>query len=228
VKPSCEFDRFGLPEVPGGWMRQSVDLGARTIELIRPAVPDEFLEDPAVLEANRRDDYMPYWSYLWPASAPMARALQMAPWSRGTAVLELGSGVGLVGLAALAAGHDVTFSDYDETSLSVCRANAAMNGLGAAKTLRLDWRSPVDQHFPVILGCEVTYERRNHAPLRLLDQMLAPGGCCWIGDPGRSQAPRFYEAAVGHGYRVTVRDEHLVEREFKGEPEFRIFELRRD
>ena len=26
-------------------------------------------------EANLRDDYMPYWSYLWPAAQPMARRI---------------------------------------------------------------------------------------------------------------------------------------------------------
>ncbi|REJ96793.1 MAG: hypothetical protein DWQ29_00635, partial [Planctomycetota bacterium] len=121
----------GLPEIPGGWTRQTIDLGWRTIELVQPATPDCFLDEPSVLEANRRDDYMPYWTYLWPASVPMARVLKTASWPPGTEVLELGSGIGLVGLAAKARGWQVTFSDYDETSLALCRVNAERNSLGA-------------------------------------------------------------------------------------------------
>lgn len=217
-----------LPSVPGGWMRDVVDIGSRRIELLRPAQPDEFLEDPQVLEANRRDDYMPYWSYLWPASVPMARALAHAPWPSGTPVLELGSGVGLVGISALARGWRVTFSDYDETSLTACRVNAARNGFLDVETLKLDWRQPLPRRFPVIIGCEVIYEARSHDPiLDLIDAMLAEDGCCWIGDPNRSQAPKFYDKALRSGWHVTVRDVEGRECEFPSGRDVHIFELRR-
>jgi len=219
---------LALPPVPGGWTRQTIDVGFRTIDLVLPAVPDKLLDDPEVLEANRRDDYMPYWSYLWPASAPMSRALIHADWLPGTRVLELGSGIGLVGLAALARKWDVTFSDYDDTSLELCRQNALRNDLPDPALLKLDWRQPADLQFPVILGCEVIYERRNHEPiLDLLQQMLAPGGVCWIGDPGRSQAPRFLDTAAARGWQIA-----LINADCQRVPEYRqqfcIFELRRD
>lgn len=206
----------------------TVDLGERVIDLILPAVPDRFLDDPDVLEANRRDDYMPYWSYLWPAAVPMARALAHATWPAGTRVLELGSGVGLVGLAGLAQGWDVVFSDYDETSLSVCRENARHNGLPTPRLLRLDWRVPVEERFPVIVGCEVIYDWKNHEPiLNLLERMLAEDGVCWIGDPVRSQAPKFYALARERGFEVTVRDGAGSEVEFPVTGDLQIFELRR-
>lgn len=217
-----------LPEIPGGWATLAVDVGERVIDLILPSVPDRFLDDPDVLEANRRDDYMPYWSYLWPAAVPMARALAHADWPAGTRVLELGSGVGLVGLAALARGWEVVFTDYDETSLAVCRVNAQRNGLPVPRTLRLDWRSPVDERFPVILGCEVIYDAKNHAPiLNLLERMLADDGVCWIGDPVRSQAPKFHALAQERGFHVRVRGENGRERPTSATGALQIFELRR-
>lgn len=217
-----------LPDVAGGWTTDVVDLGFCALELVRPALPDALLDDPLVLEANRLDDYMPYWSYLWPAAVPMARSLAHAAWPPGARVLELGSGIGLVGLAALARGWDVTFSDYDETSLALCRLNALRNGFPAARTLRLDWRAPTSLQFPVILGCEVIYERRNHAPiLDVLDRMLAPAGCCWIGDPGRTQAPPFCELARSRGYAVAMRDERGALRSAYRQ-QFCLFELRRE
>lgn len=222
------IDHQHLPSVPGGWTTQSIDVGFRSLDLVLPAVPDKLLDDPDVLEANRRDDYMPYWSYLWPASGPMARALIHAGWLRGTPILELGSGIGLVGLAALALGWDVTFSDYDDTSLQLCRLNALQNNLPDPHLLKLDWRHPSDRQFPVILGCEVIYERRNHEPiLELLENMLAPGGVCWIGDPGRSQAPRFLETAHSHGWHISLLDgDGSMLNEYR--QQFCIFELRRN
>lgn len=225
---SLESQASSLPPVPGGWTQQSIDIGFRTIELVLPAVPDKLLDDPGVLEANRRDDYMPYWSYLWPASAPMSRCLVHAGWPPGTRVLELGSGIGLVGLAALACGWDVTFSDYDETSLELCRQNAERNSLTGPNLLKLDWRQPADVQFPVILGCEVIYERRNHEPiLDLLERMLAPDGVCWIGDPGRSQAPRFLEAVAARGWKLALIDSDGG-RVSEYRQQFCIFELRRN
>jgi predicted nicotinamide N-methyase len=218
-----------LPNIPGGWTTLTVDVGPRVIDLVLPAKPDDFLDDPAVLEANRRDDYMPYWSYLWPAAVPMSRALSHAGWPSGTRVLELGSGVGLVGLAAMARGWDVTFSDYDETSLLVCRWNARRNGLPDPPVLRLDWRDPPAEQFPVIVGCEVIYDAKNHEPiLNVLEQMLAPGGVCWIGDPCRSQAPKFFELALRRGFGVVVRNEAGRVVACPVESGLQIFELRRE
>ncbi len=215
-----------LPEIPGGWSTRRVDVGWREFELALPAVPDKFLDDPAVLEANRRDDYMPYWSSLWPAAAPMSRVLPTAAWERGTRMLELGSGIGLVGLAALACGWDVTFSDYDELSLLLCRHNAERNGFPGAKTFWLDWRRPAGPQFPVILGCEVIYEAKLHEPvLDVIQALLAPRGCCWLADPGRSQAPRFYEQALARGFRVVVRDEAGRARPTVTRGDFQVFEL---
>lgn len=217
-----------LPEIPGGWKPLKVDLGWRLLELILPGEPDRFLDDAAVLEANRRDDYMPYWSYLWPAAEPFAGVLKGAPWPLGSEVLDLGSGVGLSGVALLARGDRVVFSDYDAQSLLLCRHNAVRNGFADPETLFLDWRSPTDRRFPVITGCEVTYEARNHAPLlALLDRMLADEGVAWIADPGRFHAPAFHRLARDAGYRVRVLDRELVERPEPLSNAFQIMELRR-
>ena len=54
----------------------SVEIGGRAIRIVRPADPDQLLDDPAVLEWNRRDDYMPYWAYLWPGAYLLAESLQ--------------------------------------------------------------------------------------------------------------------------------------------------------
>jgi predicted nicotinamide N-methyase len=208
---------------------QRIPVGDGEIDLVQPAVPDAFLDDPAVLAANRRDDYMPYWSYLWPAAATMADALSRAGWPAGAEVLELGCGVGLVGVAALQQGWRVTLSDYDPVSVDCALLNAARNGVRELATgLVLDWRTPLDRRWPYIIGCEVTYEARNHSVLlSLLEAMLASDGVAWFGDPGRSQAPHFVAQALGRGFHVRVLDEELQSRGHETGTLFQIMEIRK-
>lgn len=184
-----------LPEIPGGWTSRDFVLARRTFHVTLPASPDAFLDDPDVLAANRRDDYMPYWSYLWPTSLETAVAVLDHDWPAGTSALEIGAGIALTGQAALARGMRVAFSDYDRRALDLALHNARQNGLEAgAEGLFLDWRQPIDRQFPVIFGTDVIYEKANHLPiLGLLEVMLARDGEAWITDPGRHQAAAFLE-----------------------------------
>jgi predicted nicotinamide N-methyase len=177
-----------------------------------PAVPDAFLDDPQVVEAHERDEYMPYWAYLWPASLPLAEAVLRQPWPMGTRVVEVGAGIGVVGLAALAAGYDVTFTDYDPLAVELAMANAHRHGFTQARGAVVDWRSPPAWQFPVILACELLYEDRNHEPLLALTRdWLMPGGVAWFGDGGRMRAERFCAMLPDFGLRYEVFDE-------RGEP----------
>ncbi len=166
-------------------------------------------------ERPQRSD-IPFWQYLWPAALSMARLVYANDWSaeelangEKLRALELGAGVGLVGLAGLAAGLHVTFSDYQDPALAVAAHNARQNGFAetAFETQRLDWNAPSPRRFPVILGCEVIYEEPIHEPiLNVLEEMLAPGGVAWLGDPGRSQLPRFIAKAERQGYGVEIQN----------------------
>ena len=197
-----------LPAIPGDWTTREIVVKGKTYRLTLPAQPDAFLEDPDVLAAHERDDYMPYWSYLWPAAHAMASAVARHRWPAGTEVLEIGAGVGLVGLVALAHGLDVTISDYDQTAVDVALYNARLNGFPEAKGLCLDWRDPPRRRYSLSLGCDVVYELRNHEPiLGLIETMLAEGGTCWLGDGGRQVAAQFIDSARRRGFHVELQDE---------------------
>jgi predicted nicotinamide N-methyase len=159
-----------------------------TIRLLRPADPDRLLNDPDVLDRNRRDDYMPYWAYLWPGAYLLAEAVAREPWTPGAEALEIGCGLGLAGLVGLAAGLRVHFTDYDEAPLQFVRESAEANGFGPERftTRRLDWRSLPDEQYPVILGADVLYERPL-VPLvsNLIHRMLAPDGVALVAGPYR-------------------------------------------
>lgn len=214
VPPNCDT----LPSIPGGWTTRDVVVAGRTIRLTLPASPDAFLDDPVVIAEHERSGYMPYWGYLWPASLEMAAAVLRHDWPPGLAALEIGAGIGLTGLAALSAGLDVSFSDYDAQAVELALYNARQNGWPHARGLLLDWRHPARQRFPLIIGCDVIYEKQNHAPiLNLLEAMLTPDGQCWLADPGRHQADAFFANARRRGFHCDLRP--LPREPFPGRPD---------
>lgn len=225
--PKLTDDISELPLIPGGWKTEVYQIDGRELSIFRPADPDQFLDDPDVLSANQSTDYMPFWAFLWPAAVKMASAIKSAPWKPGSSLLELGAGLGLVGLSAMQRGDVVTYSDYDLTALHLCRANARKNSLPDPPVLQLDWREPIEAMFDVIVGCEVTYDAPMHSViLDLIDVMLARDGYCWLGDPGRYQSPFFYQLALDRGFQVRIFNEKLIPINVPSSEGFQIFELR--
>ncbi|QDT31608.1 class I SAM-dependent methyltransferase [Thalassoglobus polymorphus] len=226
--PELSDDLSTFPEIPGGWRLEEYNIGESTISLHRPIDPDLFLDDEDVAAANVRNDYMPFWAYLWPAAVKMSKAILKAPWSPDDSVLELGSGLGLVGLAAMSRGDRITFSDYDPTALFMCRKNALENGFEDPPVMQLDWREPKSEQFDAIFGCEVTYDAPIHSVLLdLLNLMLKPNGLCWLGDPGRYQSPKFYQLALDYGFEVRIFNEDFKAIEVPSSEGFQIFEIRK-
>src|SRR5947209_6995398 len=154
-------EHAGSPDT-GPVVTSEIRVGGGSVVVVRPADPDRLLDDPAVHARNRRDDYMPYWAYLWPGAFLLAEAVAREPWEAGTPALEIGCGLGLAGLVGVARGLRVTFSDYDRAPLEFVARSAAANGFDPSSfaTRRLDWRDPPDGRLPLILGADVLYERR--------------------------------------------------------------------
>lgn len=210
--PSPEFVETPLAAIPDRQV-EPVIIDRFTFEVERPADSYALLDDPVVREAHERDEYMPYWADLWPASRMLAKAVAKEDWSAyprtgdQLEALELGCGLGVPGLTALACGLRVTFSDYDVTALRFAANNARRNKLYDFKTLPLDWRCPpTDLRFPVILGADLTYETRNIDPLvKLIRQLLLPGGVCLLTDQDRAPAPLLREALGYAGLRYEQR-----------------------
>ncbi|MFO1023251.1 MAG: 50S ribosomal protein L11 methyltransferase [Planctomycetales bacterium] len=215
LKAYCEEE---LPPFPGGWKTYPYKIVGHDFPILAPAQPDALLDLPEVLEANRKDDYMPYWGFLWPTSLDMSKAILQSRKKPDGDVLELGTGVGLVGIAALRAGWPVIFTDYDETSVRLALLNAERNGFAEPRGCLLDWRAPFATEYKLILGCDLIYERQTHEPmLTVLQSMLAADGECWLADPGRHQADHFLKRAKEEGYKI---EHQAIEREpFPSRPE---------
>jgi predicted nicotinamide N-methyase len=186
----------------------SIEFDGRAFQLVRPADPDQLLDDPLVVDWNRHDDYMPYWAYVWPAAYLLAQGVAREPWYEGPGdssaveALEIGCGLGLAGLVAVARGLRVRFTDYDQASLEFVVRSAVENGFDPARfsTGLLDWRELPDERYSVILGADVIYEARL-VPLvaGLLGRMLAPGGLGLLASPYRVAAKEFPTALAEVG-----------------------------
>ena len=201
-----------LPEIPGGWSESTLTLAGRTFQMTLPASPDEFLDSADVQARHSRDGFMPYWPYLWPAAHSMANWILQRDWDAGARVLEIGAGIGLVGLAMLSKGLAVTLSDYDQTAVDLALHNARKNDFAQARGLLLDWRNPPDVSFPIVVGCDVLYEGDNHDPvLELLNRVLCADGVCWIGDPGRQHSAAFCRRAAKSGFHVRLLSDECFE-----------------
>jgi predicted nicotinamide N-methyase len=194
--------------LPGGWTQRTLPIGRQTFVLRVPANPDAVLDCLEAAHPTAQPHYVdPYWARLWPAAEHLARAVIECPPSAAPRVLELGCGSGLVGIAALAAGRQVTFSDYVPLAVELALENARANGFVHAQGMILDWRQPHAAQYDWIVGADLLYDRQNLGPLlTLLDHMLAPTGQAWFGDAGRSPAGEFVQAASARGWLVTLYD----------------------
>ncbi|HZV07253.1 MAG TPA: methyltransferase [Gemmataceae bacterium] len=200
-----------MPETPlealGGLIREQVIIEDRTFVISRPGESDRLLDHPSVRSAFAADEYMPYWADLWPAARMLAKAILRETWPPGLRALEVGCGLGLPGITALAMGLRVTFSDYDATALRFAADNARVNGFHSFDTLQMDWRYPPDDlQFPLLLASDLIYEMRNVAPLvALIQKMLEPGGVCLLTDQDRVPSHVLRDTLTAEGLPFTTK-----------------------
>jgi predicted nicotinamide N-methyase len=130
----------------------------------------------------------PYWAFAWAGGQALARyVLDNAEAVHSKSVLDLGSGSGLVGIAAMKAGaRSVLSADIDIYAAAAIALNAQANDV--AITATTDDLIGHDGDWDVILIGDMCYER----PLaeKLLTWLRARKGAALLGDPGRSYFPK--------------------------------------
>lgn len=161
-----------------------------------------------LLSALPHDSEIPYWAILWDSALWLGRWLWANPHRvRGKRVLELGCGVGLVGIVAqmLGAAH-VVQNDNHPPALVLSAQNARQNGIAPPEPLLMDWRAWTHrEQYDLVLGADVVYDRDLHAPLiQVLEQALAPDGEAILVDPGRDSGWEFAERLLQAGWQVEL------------------------
>jgi predicted nicotinamide N-methyase len=133
----------------------------------------------------------PYWAFAWAGGQALARYLLDHPGSvAGRRVLDLGSGSGLVAIAAAKAGAGkVVAADIDALAVAAIGLNAAANSV-VLETTDLDLLSAAPAAFDTVLVGDLFYERPlAERVLVFADAARARGAVVLAGDPRRGYFP---------------------------------------
>src|SRR5688572_16974668 len=159
----------------------NLDLGDVRLEL------EQVAELDVLARSSLQQKTDPYWAYLWPSARALARMVADLPDLEGRRVLDLGCGLGAVGLSAAAKGANVLLADIRSEALELVRRNAKRNRL-SVETRQLDFSDPPPDlgTFDTILAADVLYEDGMlRAVIRFIKKHLAQDGIAMIADPMR-------------------------------------------
>lgn len=183
-------------------VNDDVLVGGREFNILRPRSAEDLISE-ADFEIDER---LPYWAELWPSSTILAKYILQNKVEKGHTI-ELGCGVGLVTLAAAAAGNSVTATDYYEPALRFTEANALRNEVEIAGTQLLDWRNIPDDigTYDLVLASDVLYESQ-YADIvaAVINRVLSKTGIALIADPGRIAIENFKNVCVEMGMTVNT------------------------
>jgi predicted nicotinamide N-methyase len=171
------------------------------------------------------DERLPYWADLWPSAVALARYSTQHLQLAGQRVLELGCGLGLVGVVAALQGAHVLCTDYEAEALAFARHNARRNACRQVRFRLVDWRQPaLRRRYDIIFASDVIYEARHFGPLvALLQRYLARAGCAIFAEPGRPNAVPFFALLRQRGF---CYEQEIVSLEWEGSHQITISTIR--
>jgi predicted nicotinamide N-methyase len=202
--PSVTVPPPGLPSgAASDVVEETFPLGERTVRMLRPRSGDALL-DELLTEDDPDEDRLPFWAELWPSGTALAKAIAARPLA-GRRVLELGCGLGLVGVTAALAGARVLAVDRSPEATCFAAVNAAHNGVTLQTAVcafdqpqRLLGEAPWD----LVVAADVLYEQRNVPVLLwLLPRLVDATGEVWLADPGRRMQATFLAGVDATGWR---------------------------
>jgi len=136
-------------------------------------------------------DGPPYWAYRWAGGLALARHIVDRPEHvAGRRVLDLGTGSGLVAIAAARAGaNSVVATDVDAHAIAACRLNAVLNGV-AIEPIHRDLTDDAPPAVDVVLVGDLFYSADLAARVSsFLDRCVDAGIVALVGDPWRATLP---------------------------------------
>lgn len=134
----------------------------------------------------------PYWAYHWGGGLALARyVLDHPDVVKGRTVVDIGTGSGLVAIAAARSGAaHVTAVDIDAYAIAAVGLNAAANGV-AISALQHNFLEGPPPEANIILVADLFYEETLAQEVTaFLDRCLAANKQILVGDPWRAHLPR--------------------------------------
>ena len=152
-----------------------------------------------------------YWKRVWPAGLGLAGYIISrfgAAGLRGYRVLDLGCGVGLIGIVCGQLGARVTFLDRERRALAAVRRNCRLNGLGKAQTIVGDWNHGGQRlgraAYDMVVGGDVVYDELEwKAICSALTLALRADGVALLADPGWVEKSKMRATFRQSGFAVS-------------------------
>jgi predicted nicotinamide N-methyase len=169
----------------------ALTIAGKDFRILIPKSIDRFVDQEDVFHE------FPLWSKIWEASIVLAQHLAGMPVEPERRFLEIGCGLGLVGVVAAAFGHRVTMTEYNPGALAFARANARTNlapGYSNLKIVKMDWNRPrLEGRFDTIVASEVVYSEKDYDPiLELFRRYLKPDGEIILAEGLRKTSMEFF------------------------------------
>jgi 2-polyprenyl-3-methyl-5-hydroxy-6-metoxy-1,4-benzoquinol methylase len=173
---------------------KSVVIRGRKFTLLAPKSIEDYIDSQDPLH-----DF-PLWAKVWEASWVLADFLAGMPTEPEKRFLEIGCGLGLVGIVAASFGHKVVMTEHDPEAIEFARANAEINHCAGMEIIDLDWNSPsLYSRFETIIGSEVVYHEKDFEPLRnLFERLLKPEGEVILCEGIRTTSLNFFKEMQRH------------------------------
>ena len=183
---------------------ETIGINGRTFKLFVPRHLEHFIDG----DTSVRN--FPLWAKIWRASWVLADHLARMPAREDQTLLEIGAGLGLVGIVAAGFGHRDTLTEYNPDALAFARANAALNRSPEIEVQPLDWHHPaMGRTFDYIVGSEVIYHPEDIVPLRkVFQQCLRSGGCIILAMEFRQTLTAFFDQ-MADAYKITITRKRL-------------------
>jgi len=177
---------------------------SRKFQFLLPRSLDRFINTENLLQ------HFPLWAKIWEASWILADYMAAASPDPDKHVLEIGGGVGLVGITAAAFGHRITMTESDEHAINFAKANAALNGVNNLEIGKLDWNKPsINGRFHMIIASEVVYKEKDFIPLEtLFKTYLSPKGEIVLASGMRNTTMAFFNY-MSQTYNVRAQKKTL-------------------
>jgi predicted nicotinamide N-methyase len=196
-------------------------LGGARFEYI--AVADEAEVFALIDERSLKDrpEFQPYWAQAWESTIGLCDALAATSLD-GLQVLDIGCGLGLLGVYAASRGAHVVMADAVPSAMLFAQYNAwPYQSRTNARTI--DWRfDRLDQRFDLIAGADIVYDRTDWQVLfDFWSYHLKPGGRVLLAEPKRHSGAEFCDWMQDKNWSVSESRLEVTERNFP----IRLFEL---
>lgn len=183
-------------------------LGDKNIRLLKIADLEEFLDgkDPFADVSE-----FPFWIRLWDSAMVLSYVLGGQKNTQDKRLLELGAGLGAPGLAAAAAGYNVTLSDYEDIILDFQRVSAAASQLQGVDFCHFDWLNPPAlEPFDVLAGAEILFREEFFEPLlNVFQTCLKDDGQIFLAHDSKRQSLGKFLKLAQADYDIGLKEQEI-------------------